>query len=154
MDLSVEHMTARQTAVRVPALQASLNLLVGDDINRATVALYASTRPAAGEAPGAAPVVTIALTAPAGVIDEPSFQLRLDVPLESQVTGADTATGSIPLWARISGPAGAWWSDASVSAEGGGGEIQLVATGTELGQPVARLYNGAFARLASAVLQG
>lgn len=154
MDLSTAHSAARNLAVRIPALQASLDLLVGDASNRAHVALYATTRPAPGAAAGDSPIVSVSLSAAAGTVHAPSYQLRLDVPLEGQITGADPATGSVPLWARISGPTGDWWADASVTAEGGGGELQLVATGTESGSPVVRLYNGAFARLSSFVFQG
>lgn len=43
-----------------------------------------------------------------------------------------------------------------MSVEGAGGEIQMVATGTEgdPAEPVVRLFNGAFARLSSAIFQG
>jgi hypothetical protein len=80
--------------------------------------------------------------------------LQVATPIEAQITGADPSTGTIPLWARITAPDGAWWGDLSVTVEGGGGEVQLVATGEDNGQPVARLYNGAFCRLESIVVQG
>ena len=52
--------------------------------------------------------------------------------------------------------AGDWWADATVSVEGGTDEVQSAATGTE-GDPhvsVARLFNGAYARIASFVIAG
>jgi len=108
------------------------------------------------------PVVAIDLTAGAGVVvdetdeDVRSVRIEIDAPIEGQVTGADPATGSIPLWARFYRPNGDWWADVSCSVEGGDGELQLAATGTE-GEPpvsVARLFQGAYARLSSVVIAG
>lgn len=160
MDLSPAHEAARITACRVPALQASLDLLVQADPQlpgRATIHLYGGTRPAAGESTAEPIIVSIPMTDTAGtVLGDPDYRIEIATPVEAQIDGADPATGSIPTWARIEGPDGAWWADASVTVEGGGGEIQLVQTGEEgdPAVPVARLYNGAFARIASAVLQG
>lgn len=159
MDISPAHQSAVEAATRVPALHARLALLQQADTGspgRGSVALFGGTRPAPGEAPGSSPVVTMLMTATAGTIDEQLVQLALDAPLEGQNTGADPDTGTIPTWARIYTPAGAWWADVSVSVEGGGGEIQMVATGTEgnPATPVVRLFNGAFARLTSAIFQG
>lgn len=84
------------------------------------------------------------------------MRLEIATPIEGQVAGADPATGSIPLWGRIYTPAGDWWEDATVSVEGGDGEVQLAATGTEgdPSVPVARLFSGAYARIASFVIAG
>lgn len=49
---------------------------------------------------------------------------------------------------------GGWWADCTATVAGGSGEIQLAQTGEEGGQPVARYYNGAFARITSAIFQG
>lgn len=102
------------------------------------------------------PIVALPLSAAAGAVDAGLFQIQLDVPVEAQITGADPAAGTIPLWARIADYTGAWWADATVSVVGDGGEIQLDQTGTEGSPavPVVRLFNGAFARLTSAVFQG
>lgn len=160
MDISTAHENARITACRVPALEASLGLLVQDDPmqpERSMIHLYATTRPDPGEAAGGDPVVSIPMTAAAGaVLGDPDYRIEIDTPIEAQITGADPSTGSIPTWARITTPAGDWWADVSVTVEGEGGEVQLVQTGTEgdPAVPVARLYNGAFCRLASFVLQG
>lgn len=89
------------------------------------------------------------------MLDEINYSIVIDTPISAQVTGADTG-GSIPLWGRISDPAGAWAIDCDVSVEGGGGEIQLAATGQE-GDPlvdIVRLYQGTFAELTRLVLEG
>lgn len=159
MDISPAHEAARLDSVRIPALEASLALLVQSDPQsqaRASVAMYGTTRPTAGDPPGDAPIVTIELAASAGVIDEQNYQITLVTPIEGQVVGADEANGSIPTWARIFDPAGGWWADASVTVSGEGGEIQMTPTGQEGDPPedVIRLFNGAFARLTSAIFQG
>lgn len=159
MDISPEHEAARLAAIRIPALQASLTRLVQTDPEasaRSSIALYGTVRPPAGDPPGAAPIVTLKLTAGAGTIDEENHQIILTTPIEGQITGADPTQGSIPTWARILDPAGGWWADVSVSVTGGGGEIQMTPTGEE-GDPaedVVRLFNGAFARLTTAVFGG
>lgn len=158
MDISTDHDNARIAACRIPALQASLALLVAaaPEGPFATIALYGGTPPAPGGAAGT-PIATIPMTEAAGqVLGDPDYRLQIDAPIEAQVDGADPTTGTIPTWGRVSTPTGAWWADLSVTVEGEGGEIQLVATGQE-GDPladVARLYNGAFARLSSIVFQG
>lgn len=157
MDISPAHEAARTEAARLPALNASLDLLVQTDPGqpeRAVIELYGTTRPAAGDPPGGSPIVTIELTRTAGTIDDTLIELSLDTPISAQITGADPATGTIPTWARIKTPSGDWWSDASVTVEGGGGEIEMPQTGTEGGSPVARLFNGATALLSSAIFRG
>jgi hypothetical protein len=158
MDISTAHDNARIAACRITALEASLALLAADPAgtDRAAIALYGTTRPAPGDPPGGDPLVVIPMSAAAGSIDTDLMQLQLDTPIEGQVTGADPSTGTIPTWARITMPYGSWWADASVSVETGGGEIQLIATGTEGDPPedVARLYNGAFTRIETGVFQG
>ncbi|MBB5322341.1 hypothetical protein [Marinobacter oulmenensis] len=159
MDISPAHQTAVEEATRVPALHARLALLQQTDeqsTDRASIAIFGGTRPSPGGTPASGPIVTMLMTANAGAVDEQLYQLALDAPLEGQNTGAAPDTGTIPAWARIYNPAGGWWADVSVSVEGDGGEIQMVATGTEgdPAEPVVRLFNGAFARLTSALFQG
>jgi len=156
MDKSTAHTDARVAAIRVPAMNASLALLVasGPTGPFATVSLYGTAKPAPGDPPGAAPIVTINLTETAGVVDTDLFQIKLDAPVEGQIDGADPTLGTIPLWGRVSDPAGAWWGDVTVTVEGSGGEIQVEQTGIENSVPVARLYNGAFCRLTSMTFQG
>jgi hypothetical protein len=163
MDQSPAHIAAVAEAVRAPALSARLDMLAqGAAADPARLELFATTRPDPGASAGGDPVVIIDFTSTAGtVVDETveavrSVRLEIDTPIEGQVTGADTATGSIPLWGRIYTPAGDWWADVSVSVEDGGGEVQLSATGTEgePATPVARLFNGAYARLSSFVMAG
>ena len=159
MDISPAHEAAVLDAIRIPALEARLALLVQTDTEssaRASIAMFGTARPDPGDPPGDNPIVTINLSATAGTINEASFQLVLVTPIEGQVIGADPDTGSIPQWARIFGPGGDWWADASVTVAGEGGEIQMTPTGQEgdPAQDVIRLFNGAFARLTSAVFQG
>lgn len=157
MDISTKHENAVIAACRLPALYARLTLLEQPDPGqpeRSEIAFYGTTQPTPGDPPSASPIVVMSMTAAAGTVDEALFQLLLDTPIEAQVDGADPNDGTIPLWARVSDIAGDWWADLTVTVEGEGGDIELVQTGTEGGNPVARLFNGAFARLATATVQG
>ena len=163
MDQSTAHTEAVAEAVRVPALNARLAMLdKGAAANPARLELFATSRPDPGELAGGDPLVSINLTNSAGavtdaVVDEVRrVRLVLDAPIEGQVTGADTDVGSIPTWGRFYTPAGDRWADVSVSVEGSSAELQLAATGTEgePAAPVARLFNGAFARVSSFVIAG
>jgi len=156
MNVSTAHANAVIDACRIPALNARLALLASADVSRSTIAFFDGTQPAdADTAEGATAIVTLTMTQAAGVVDEANFKIVLDTPLEEQVANADAVNGSVPTWARIYTPAGAAWADLSVTVEGDGGEIQLVQTGTDGGgNPEARLFNGAYARIASAEIQG
>lgn len=144
MDLSQKHLDARAEQCRLPALQASLALLVRDT-QAAAIELYATARPAPGGAAGGMPVAVVLLSEAPGSINTTLKRIELTVPLDGQVTGADSALGSSPTWARISDGAGAWWADCSVSDLAGAGEIQL----TQL-----PLYNGSTVRITAANFQG
>ncbi|WP_148040285.1 hypothetical protein [Marichromatium sp. AB31] len=145
MELSPSHLATREAACRLPALHASLALLV-ESSQRATLGLYGDPPPASpGDPPAEPPVVVLTLTAAAGQVDEGAHWIVLDVPLEGQIDGADPAVGTSVTWARITDGAGQWWADATVSDEAGAGEIRLIDT---------LLYNGAFCRLTSAILEG
>ncbi|MCK9988792.1 MAG: hypothetical protein AzoDbin1_05264 [Azoarcus sp.] len=139
MDLSTAHSAARDAAARLPALQASFNLL---DSGAAGpyIELYATTRPAPGAAPGGSALVALTMSNPPGTVDGTLFRIALTVPIEGQI-----AVGGTPLWARIYDGAGGWWADASVSDEAGSGEIKLQTT---------TLVANAFVRITSAVFQG
>jgi len=163
MEQSTAHTAAVAEAVRAPALQARLDMLAqGEATDPAQIDLYDGTPPDPGDTPAGVLLVSIALTSTVGtVIDEVvetvrSVRLELDAPIEGQVADADPATGSIPTWGRILTPAGDWWADITVSVEGGDGELQLAATGTEgePAAPVARLFNGAYSRVSSFVIEG
>jgi len=145
MDLSTAHEAARTDACRLPALNASLGLLA-QDTHLSKIELYSDPTPTSpGDAPTGDLVVTLTMTATAGTVDNELFQIQLDVPIESQITGADPTTGTTVTWARIYDGTGAWWADATVSDEAGVGEIKLQTT---------LLYNGAYCRLTSAIFQG
>jgi len=156
MNVSTAHNDAVVAACRIPALNARLALLASADATRSTIAFFDNAQPAdADTAEGATAIVTIELTQAAGTVDEGNFQILLDTPIEEQVNGADPVDGSVPTWARIYTPDGSSWADVTVTVEGDGGEIQLVQTGVDGGSnPEARLFNGAFARIASASIQG
>lgn len=131
MQLSVAHEAARAAAARLPALQASLDLLdLGagqariDILDALDVVL-----------------VSIPITDGVGTIDSVLFQIALTVPIEAQI-----ATGGTADHAVIYDNTGAVWADAvTVSDEAGSGEIKLATTS---------LQAGAFCRLTSAVFQG
>ncbi|MCK9993728.1 MAG: hypothetical protein Dbin4_02248 [Alphaproteobacteria bacterium] len=139
MDISTAHTTARNTAARLPALQASSDLL---DSGTAApyIELHPAPRPAAGDPPAGAALVTIPMANPPGTIDTGLVRIVLTVPAEGQI-----AVGGDAFWARIYDGAGAWWADASVSDEAGTGEIKLQSV---------TLQAGAFARITSAYFQG
>lgn len=146
MDISTKHDAARVEAARLPALNASLDLLI-EDTQRARIELYGAPIPTnPGDPPGSAPLLaTITLAATPGTVDDQALELQLDTPVEGQVTGADPSAGTDVAWARVIDGAGDWWADASVSLTGGGGEIQLDSL---------TAYNGAYIRLTSVVFEG
>jgi hypothetical protein len=158
VDISTTHNDARIAVCREPSIIASLALLVQGTPGGggSTIALYGTSKPAPGADPGAPPVVAFEMTEPAGTVDTQNLQIVIDTPLEGQVTGADPALGTIPIWGRITTHDATWWADVTVTVYGDGGEIQLSQTGTEGSPavPVARLYNGAFARLTEIIFQG
>jgi hypothetical protein len=157
MDISTKHQNAVIAACRIPALNARLALLAQPDPGqpeRSVIRFYGTAKPGPGDPPGESPLVTLTMTAAAGTIDAGAFELVFDTPLESQVTGADPSTGTIPLWARVLDVEGDWWADLTVTVAGGGGDIELPATGIEDEQDVVRWFNGAIARLASGKVTG
>lgn len=145
MDLSTKHENAVIAACRLPALYARLALLASAVAPNAYMEYYGTVRPAPGADPGGSPLATLALSATAGTVTEELFQIQIDVPLETQITGADPATGTDVVWARIYDGEGDWWADVSVTDEDGDGEVKVVNI---------RFYNGEFARLTSFVIQG
>jgi len=128
--LSATHAAQRAAA----ALQATLTALNSGPTG-ATIAIYATARPAVGDAPGGDPLATFTLPKPAGAID--AGVLTLD-PVDDAFI---TATG-IALWARVS-VNGATLFDCDVSDTAGTATIRLATT---------QLYAGGSVRLASGVL--
>ncbi|HOX59640.1 MAG TPA: hypothetical protein PLC99_22390 [Verrucomicrobiota bacterium] len=145
MDISTKHDNARLAAGRIPALNASLTLLEVADPVVAHIEFYSAPRPAPGATPTGDLVVSVNVAATAGHVDTDLFQVHLTVPIEGQITGADAEDGSTVTWARIIDGEGDWFADVSVSDEAGSGEIKLQTT---------LLYNGAYCRLTSVILQG
>jgi len=145
-------------AIAIPALAARLALLAGTAEERATIRIYGTERPAPGEDPGGAHLVEIPFSERAGVLDEEAIEIVIDTPMEGQITGADPATGTVPLWGRVwgPGPEPEWWGDVSAGVVGSETEVQMAAT-TEEGEPpepTARMYQGAFSRIMSFVIDG
>lgn len=146
MHISPKHADARDEAGRLPALQASLDLLSADT-QTARIELYGAPAPAEpGDPPATAPLLAvIPLGSPPGTLDSGAMTITLTTPIEGQIDGADPESGTLVVWARVFDGAGDWWTDADVSLTGGEGEIQL---------DTLTAYDGAFARLTSVVFQG
>ena len=128
--LSATHAAQRAAA----ALQATLNAL-NSGTTGATIAIYATARPAVGDAPGGDPLATFTLPKPAGAIAAGVLTLA---PVDDAFI---TATG-IAVWARVS-VNGATLFDCDVSDTAGTATIRLATT---------QLYAGGSVRLASGVL--
>lgn len=132
----------------------------GTDLSPAQIEIYDGTQPTPGDPAPNPVIVTVACTPELGTITDGwrdaarVVTLVVTTPLEGQITGADEATGTIPTWARLVDPTGTWAADLTVTVDGAGGELQLAQTGEEGGQPVARLFNGAFARISSFRIEG
>ena len=133
MQLSVAHEIARAAAARLPALQASFDLL-DSGAGQARIDIRDATD---------AVLVSIPIADGVGTIDSVLFQIALTVPIEAQI-----ATGGAADHAVIYDNTGAVWADAvtvSDDAPESTGEIKLATTA---------LQAGAFCRLTSAVFQG
>ena len=128
--LSATHAAQRAAA----ALQATLNAL-DSGTTGATIAIYATARPAVGDAPAGDPLATFTLPKPAGAIDAGVLTLA---PVDDAFI---TATG-IAVWARVSAN-GDTKFDCDVSDTAGTATIRLATT---------QLYAGGSVRLASGVL--
>lgn len=131
MNLSAAHLAARDAAARLPALQASFDLLDAGT-GQASIVIRDATDTV---------LVTIPIAEGVGTIDAQTYQIILAVPIEAQIAVAGT-----PDHAIIYDNTGAVWADGvTVSDEAGSGEIKLASMS---------LQAGAFCRLTSAVFQG
>lgn len=86
----------------------------------ATIAVYATTRPAGGAPAGGAPLVTVTLAKPCGTIVAGALALEAVDPSGDLILDSGEA-----VWARFLNGDGAWAFDADVSAVGGAGEVQF-----------------------------
>ncbi|WP_041646653.1 hypothetical protein [Aromatoleum aromaticum] len=134
MILSTAHATARDAAARLPALQASFDLLVANPAP-AAILFYTGTDPATGTL-----LAAVDLDAAVGSIDAATYRIDLAAPIEGQAFD-DGVAGC----ARVLDAAGAVWGDCTVSDTAGAGEIKLADTS---------LVAGAFVRITSAHFQG
>ena len=133
MQLSAAHLAARDAAARLPALQASFDLLDAGAGQASIVIRDAAT----------AVLVTIPIADGVGTIDAQAYQIILAVPIEAQIAIAGT-----PDHAIIYDNTGAVWADGVTVSDGAPestGEIKLASMS---------LQAGAFCRLTSAVFQG
>lgn len=131
MNLSAAHLAARDAAARLPALQASFDLLDAG-AGQASIVIRDATDTV---------LVTIPIAEGVGTIDTQTHQIILAVPIEAQI-----ATAGTPDHAIIYDNTGAVWADGvTVSDDAGSGEIKLASMS---------LQAGAFCRLTSAVFQG
>lgn len=131
MNLSTPHAAARDAAARLPALQASFDLLdAGAGQARIDILDALDTV-----------LVSIPIADGVGTLDAQAYQILLTVPIEAQIDAGGDADHAI-----VYDNTGAVWADGlTVSDEAGSGEIKLAAT---------VLQQGAFCRLTSAVFQG
>lgn len=133
MNLSQAHLDARAAAARLPALQASFDMLDAG-AGQASIEILDATD---------AVLVAIPVADGVGTIDAPTHRIVLTVPIEAQI-----ALGGTPASARIKDNAGVVWADGltvSDDAPESTGEIKLASMS---------LQAGAFVRLTSAVFQG
>lgn len=133
MNLSAAHLAARDAAARLPALQASFDLLDAG-AGQATIEILDATDVV---------LVAVPIADGVGTIDAQAYQIILTVPIEAQVTAAGT-----PASARVKDNTGAVWANGitvSDDAPESTGEIKLASMS---------LQTGAFVRLTSAVFQG
>jgi len=145
MAMSLTHIAAREAACRIPALNASRTLL-NQNTHLSKIEIRSGAMPDTPEDTATGDLlVTLTLGATPGTVNEGLFQIQLTTPIEAQITGADPADGTTATWARIYDGMGGVFYDATVSDEAGSGEIKL---------QTVLLYNGAYARLTSAVFQG
>lgn len=133
MNLSSTHIAARTAAARLPALQASFNLL-DSGVGQARIDIRDAMDTV---------LVSIPVADGVGTIDSDLYQIILTVPIEAQID----VDGEVDH-AVIYDNTGAVWADAvtvSGDAPESTGEIKLATTS---------LQAGAFCRLTSAVFQG
>lgn len=131
MNLSLTHIAARTAAVRLPALQASLDLL-DSGVGQARIDIRDAMD---------AVLVSIPIANGVGTIDTDLYQIILTAPIEAQIDVDGDADHAV-----IYDNTGAVWADGvTVSDALGDGEIKLASTA---------LQAGAFCRLTSAVFQG
>ncbi len=128
--LTPSHAAERAAA----ALQATL-MALNSGTTGATIDIYATARPAIGDAPGGSPLATFTLPKPAGTIS--AGLLTLNPVDDALIMGTGVA-----VWARVSAN-GATVFDCDVSDTAGTATIRLATT---------QLYAGGSVRLASGVL--
>lgn len=131
MNLSQAHLAARDAAARLPALQASFDLL-DNGAGQARIDILAALDVV---------LVSIPIADGVGTVDADLYQIALTVPIEAQIDVDGDADHAV-----IYDNTGAVWADGvTVSDALGDGEIKLASTA---------LQAGAFCRLTSAIFQG
>ena len=100
MILSAAHLAARDLAARLPALQASFDLLDAG-AGQASIEILDAT---------SAVLVAIPIADGVGTIDEQAYQIILAVPIEAQAAADGT-----PASARVKDNTGAVWAGLGVN---------------------------------------
>ena len=103
---------------------------IGDDFDDATLEIYTGSQPAAGAAATGTLLVTITL--PSDAMGAASSGVASKSGTWSGVASDSGDAG----WFRIESSAGSRWYDGSVTATGGGGEIELTSITITSGQTV------------------
>ena len=104
----------------------------------ATIEIYGTARPPAGDVAGGAPLLTVVLAKPCGDVVAGSLVLAANDPAGELITASGDA-----VWARFKNGEGAWAFDADVTVDGNGGEVQF---------PDIHLYEGGRAPLSPSVI--
>ena len=86
----------------------------------ASIEIYGNTAPSAGAPAGDDPLVTVALSKPAGTISNGLLTLTA-----ADVSGELVMHTGTASWARFKNGAGSWVMDCDVSVEGGNAAVQL-----------------------------
>ncbi len=108
----------------------------------ATVAIFDSSKPAAGDAPAGPAQAIVVLAATAGTWDDASARLILAQSAEGQLV-----SGGGPVWARAYATDGAWMFDCDARLDG------AADNGEELVVAAPALYPGAFMRISGGTLR-
>lgn len=108
----------------------------------ATVAIFDSLKPAAGQAPAGAAQATLALASSVGTWDDADAWLILAQGAEGQLVSR-----GVPVWARAYASDGTWMFDCDARLQGDPDN------GEELVITAPALYPGAFVRIAGGTLR-
>lgn len=113
-------MTVAQSQAFQGAANAGRLAFLDTGTGSASIEIYGTTRPLAGEAPGDTPLVTITLAKPCGAVVSGVLVLEA-----ADAEGPLILRGGAATWARFKNADGEWAFDSDVSEDGGAGEVQF-----------------------------